>query len=68
MEDCPVCGSTLEHTDTDSRQEWICEEYYCDTCDNTFSITTSTIPVWDQSKKAIKRMIKEYNARLDKLN
>jgi transposase-like protein len=69
MEDCPVCGNEMEHTDTDSRQEWTKEIYYCDTCNNefgrtiTYKIQSSRVASdkWDHTKKQLKDMIGKYN-------
>ncbi len=34
--ECPKCSSELELLDTDSRQEWVEEKYYCSKCDKYF--------------------------------
>ncbi len=33
---CPKCSSQMELLDTDSRQEWFEEIYYCEDCDKSF--------------------------------
>ncbi len=35
--ECPECNEELILQNTDSRQEWCEEEYYCDGCDKTFT-------------------------------
>lgn len=36
-EDCPVCSSRMTCGEIDDRSEWCRCEYYCRTCDYTFS-------------------------------
>lgn len=34
--DCLKCGNILEYLETDSRQEWYEETYFCRKCHKTF--------------------------------
>ncbi len=34
--ECPKCSGRLELLETDSRQEWTEETYYCETCEKSF--------------------------------
>ncbi len=36
MSECLKCDGNMELTETDSRQEWCEETYYCDKCDKEF--------------------------------
>jgi transposase-like protein len=34
---CPKCSNEMELLETDSRQEWFEEEYYCKECNKYFT-------------------------------